>query len=492
MANTPDQLMQSLLNKLYSIITGGIEGMPVDTDNYVSWITPGIPFKDDFFNFASIPPAMALPSAPPPPGGTTLEQQKGALAWRYTSCANQWAEMANFVPSGKPLLMTSNFRQAVYHTSQERLWNVFDDTLRMSQVATIHLTDDEKAKVEKFRNLLSVSKTKTDLITGESKVVTEDGPVLVAYKQYQKAYLAASLTYKNAQIAFNNAESADAVNRWQFMGTDLRTAVDSAMGDWIANGYKNEVEEMQAYIAQVTARDMATIKMNISNAFSAGLEMGPDGRFYHTSVIPADFTTTEGWTGFEFAEGSVATYAHAESTAWNAGGGFGFGLWSAGANVNSTTATTDASFNSSNSSVKFEVVQIPIARGWFEPGFLIGKGWKWSADYNGDDLSDGNLPPSGRLVAYPTMALFVRKVVINNESFSSNRHTYEHHFETGGSFGWGPFSANFHYSHDEHEDRSSWHFESDGLHIDGLQLIGFICRFVGKSPDPSPAAHFDA
>jgi hypothetical protein len=103
-------LMQSLLNKLYTIITGGLEGMPVDTDNYVTWIPGGIAFKDDFFNFASLPPTMALPSAPPQPGGPTAEQQKAALLWRYTACANAWANLANFVPSGKPLLMSSNFR----------------------------------------------------------------------------------------------------------------------------------------------------------------------------------------------------------------------------------------------------------------------------------------------------------------------------------------------------------------------------------------------
>jgi hypothetical protein len=62
------------------------------------------------------------------------------------------------------------------------LWRVFDDTLRLSEVAVSQLTDKEKAKVEKFRNLLSVKKQKEDLITGETREVTEDGPILVAYK----------------------------------------------------------------------------------------------------------------------------------------------------------------------------------------------------------------------------------------------------------------------------------------------------------------------
>src|SRR5262245_60889905 len=122
----PQELMQSLLNKLHIVITGGLDGMPVDTDNYLTWMTPGIPFKPDFFDFASLPPTLALPSQPPQPGGATAEQQRAGLMWRYAACANEWANLANFVPSGAPLLMSSNFRQAIYHTSQEQLWKVFD------------------------------------------------------------------------------------------------------------------------------------------------------------------------------------------------------------------------------------------------------------------------------------------------------------------------------------------------------------------------------
>ncbi|NEW06889.1 hypothetical protein GK047_12840 [Paenibacillus sp. SYP-B3998] len=412
--------------------------------------------------------------------------------WRYAACANEWALLANFVPTGEPLLMSSNLRQARYTTSQELLWGVFDITLKMSQVAVSQLTDEEKAKVEKFRNLLSVKKEKVNLVTDEKKEVIEDGPVLVAYKEKLRAYLEASMKYKHAEIAFNNAESPDAVNTWRFMADELRQSVRSAFDDWVTNGYKNDVEAMVAYINQVTERDMATIKANIEDKFRKAKQAGPNGDFYYSSVIPGDFTRSGGWTGFNFSESSYSHYTSQESTAWGGSASFGFGLWSAGANVSSETKKSFESFDGSGFSMKFEITQVPIGRGWFDPGFMIGKGWKWSKDYIGKDLSDGKEPPSGRLVAYPTTALFVRNVVINNNSFHSDRSTYESQLSSGGSFGWGPFSIGGHYSHSEANERSAWHFEEDGLHIDGLQLIGFICRFLGKAPDPSPNAHFDS
>ncbi|PEO28693.1 hypothetical protein [Bacillus toyonensis] len=101
------------------------------------------------------------------------------------------------------------------------------------------------------------------------------------------------------------------------------------------------------------------------------------------------------------------------------------------------------------------------------------------------------MPPSGRLVSYPTTALFVRKVTLNSTSLQSNWSKYESHLNAGGSFGYRPFSIGGNYSKNQGNERTSWRFDSAGLHIDGEQLIGFICHFLGKSPNPSPEAKFE-
>lgn len=476
------QLMKSLLSKLYITVTGRLdESMPEDRDNYVTWLTPGIPFKSDFFNFANTPIPTGIPEA-----------ERGAIAKRYADCANEWAILANFVPSGQPLTMSNNFKQAIWHSSQELLWNLFDEVLRMSQVATSQLSEDEKAKIEKFRNLLAVKKEKENLVSGERTVVTEDGPVVVAYKQKMKDWLAASMAYKHAEVSFHNAESVEAVNTWRFMEPILREAVKSAKDDWVTNGYKNEVDEMRAYINQITQRNMTLIKANVQDKFEKGLQTGSIGQYYYTSVIPGDFMSSEGWTGFYFNEKSYNGYSSHSETTWGGNVNVMWGLWSLGANASSSTERKQESFESDGFQMSFEIAQVPIARGWFDPSFLIGRGWKWSRDYLGNgDLSDGKIPPSGRLVAYPTTALFVRKVTLNSTSLQSNWSKYESHLSAGGSFGYGPFSIGGNYSESQGSERTNWRFDSEGLHIDGVQLIGFICRFLGKSPNPSPQAIFD-
>ena len=229
----------------------------------------------------------------------------------------------------------------------------------------------------------------------------------------------------------------------------------------------------------------------LKDRFEKGKQAGANGDFYYTSVILGDFINSGGWTGFEFNEGSYSHYTSQESTSWGASVNVSFGFWSVGANASSESASSQASFDSSGFKMKFEITQVPIARGWFEPGLLTGRGWKWSKDYIGSDLSDGKTPPTGRLVAYPTAALFVRNVLINSNSFHSDRSTYESHLSAGGSFGYGPFSIGGNYSRSESNERVNGHSDDEGLHIDGVQLIGFICRFLGKAPNPSENAHFD-
>ncbi len=47
----PSQLMNSVMGKLYDILTNGDETVPQSEDNFFSWATPGIPVEPEDFNF---------------------------------------------------------------------------------------------------------------------------------------------------------------------------------------------------------------------------------------------------------------------------------------------------------------------------------------------------------------------------------------------------------------------------------------------------------
>lgn len=52
------------------------------------------------------------------------------------------------------------------------------------------------------------------------------------------------------------------------------------------------------------------------------------------------------------------------------------------------------------------------------------------------------------------------------------------------SVGWGPFSARANYF--RRLDRSTHDFVEDnaGLKIPGMQIVGFMCRMIDKTPNP--------
>ncbi len=78
--------------------------------------------------------------------------------------------------------------------------------------------------------------------------------MMIAYRQKQKAYLAASKKYEDAESAYNNAESIEAVNNWRFNSDDLLHLLDTTYKDWVVNGFKNEVEGMVAYLDLKTGK----------------------------------------------------------------------------------------------------------------------------------------------------------------------------------------------------------------------------------------------
>ncbi|NJL17396.1 MAG: hypothetical protein HC938_09555 [Nitrospira sp.] len=49
----PSQLANSIMGKLYDVLTNGDETTPKSEDNFFTWCTPGIPFEANDFDFLS-------------------------------------------------------------------------------------------------------------------------------------------------------------------------------------------------------------------------------------------------------------------------------------------------------------------------------------------------------------------------------------------------------------------------------------------------------
>ena len=466
-----EQLMQSLLGKLYQILTGGDDTVIKATDNFIAWCAPGIPFSEEDLDFAT--KGLA---------GKTADETKKLLAQ-----ASDFSRLVNLVPDPSGVYNKEQ-QQNNYEQKGTLLWNVYNNVLQFSEVAEGELTEKEKAKIEKFQGLLRTTKKITDLINDEEKEVTVDGPVLAAYNQKMAEYLDAATEYNNKRLSALNADNPAVVQDWALNGSNYRRRVKVAMDAWTSGGYKNDVEQMNAYIAQVTQRDLTLLKRELQDQLQQGIlkDLVSGADFYNTVFLPGNFARNpKGWTKFEFAESNVSTYERSETNAWSAGGSASYGLFKAGFSTSGEITSTQSSVDTSDFKMSFELVQVPISRPWFSPEFLTNTAWRFAANKGMSSLSDGAKPPHGQLVAYSTTAVFVRNIVIDFKELHNKDSSYTQKIEAKANVSYGPFSLSGSYNRSVGEKKHDSKLGSQGLEVPGLQLIAFKCAILPQSPNPS-------
>jgi hypothetical protein len=517
----PSELMNSVMAKLYDVLTNGDEEVPQSEDNFFSWATPGIPVEASDFEFLSqgltgvvkqadieamVPVAAGGgdgAAAAPPPEITPamLEQLRAQDTAQLYMQAENFARLVDFVPD---VTSASNeqFQRLSIMNNEGSLSDRYRYTLRMSQVMETELPEETKKKIEKYRNLLTVTTKKKNLLDDTETEVTGPSPVTQAYFEKMAAYEEKVLEYNTRRIDAMTASDARSVHFFATNASTLRNRVKAAMADWVANGYKNEYEEIAAFIDQVSQRDMALLKQeyrdDLEKARLTGLASGSD--FFYTALVPGNFAQATGWTEFGFTSGNYSSEASSNysSKKWEAkarGGFLGVFGGSGGGGSSSDRKEYATSFNSDHFGLNFFIAQVPIVRPWLKEAFLVSKAWRFdqnNPDAKSDVLNDGGTPPKGLIPAYPTTALFIRDLNLTfaeSSGFSNFMAENESsHAGGGGSVSWGPFNLGGSYSRSSASGSTqrSHGFKFDGqtMKVPGMQLIGFKCHILPKSPDP--------
>jgi hypothetical protein len=123
------------------------------------------------------------------------------------------------------------------------------------------------------------------------------------------------------------------------------------------------------------------------------------------------------------------------------------------------------------------------------------RGWTldklWDLNFDGQKVSDGGTKtrdgkPTGRLVAYPTTALFVRNVRFKLDEWASHSDYMQKQVSGGGCVAWGPFCAGGSYARGTETRNGSFHIEGGEIFIPGIQLIGFTNNLVPNCPNLHP------
>lgn len=475
-------LMQALMAKLYATITGNDGNIKMPRNKFVTWMLPGIPFEAKDFLYC----AKGLI-------GETAEQTQELAHQAFVL-----SKLFDFVPDVNNEFVDTTMQQTLFTSTQDNISSVYRDVLKYSRVLNNELSDKEKEKLQKFRNLLMVTKEIEDIITDEKKMVTEPGPLTLAYTAKMNDYIEAADEYMNLLIDAQSAKGNDpeAIRRvaaWTNKSKFIRKKMEAAEMAWVSQGYKNEYEIINAYIDQVTQKSMVLYKQDLLRKFNSSLltsvNEGTAGDFYYTTLLPGNFATSPGWTEFTFYEEDYDTHYNKNTSQWSVGGGLKLGLFSIGGRASGSKVEIATDQKATQFTATLEFTQVPICRPWFDPGFFSMRAWTldklWNLNFD-RKVSDGAEKPVGRLVAYPTNALFVRNVHFRSNELDSQSKYINSKISAGGSAGWGPFFVGGSYSHGNEGRDASFHREGGRLNMPGIQLIGFINNIIPKSPNPNP------
>ena len=470
--------MKATMAKLSSIINGGDEFAPADKNNFVSWVMPGMPFGPEDFTFL----AKGFN------GKDAMETRDLIMK------AADFAMFTDLVPDPTAVYDMKQ-GQTKDRNSQERLSNIYSNILKFAKVTNLEPTAAEKAKMDKFQKLLYTTKVEKDLVTDEEKTTVVESPLKQAYLEKMQAYEDAALLYNGKRVNAMASDDKAAVLDFGTNANIYRNKVKAAMNTWTSVGHKNDVEDMEAYIAQVTGRSMASWFAGLRDIYDRAsfVDSMIDFTFHPVRLFPANFFN-QTWMQFKFGQSEVATHSSSKATAWNASGGVGFGFWSAKAGASGSSARQNASLSASTFNMSFDFAQVKILRPWFGTELFSCRGWKldpgtWT--FGNPQLSNGGNPPAGSFIAYSTNMLFVKNLKIEFDKNSWQSSSARSQFDASTSAGWGPFSLKGGYStssasHDFHATSSD-----QGLTCPGMQLIGFVNRLVGTCPNPDPKAKFD-
>ncbi|WP_005036221.1 hypothetical protein [Holophaga foetida] len=512
----PEMMLNQIMGKVYNVLTNGDDTVPKSEDNFFSWCTPGIPIQPEDARFmqqglTGVVRRNALDQMrtrdaagnviQPELTPAQLEAIKGSDAARMLLQAEEFARLVDFVPD-LAAATNSQFSVLSVMNNEGSLSDRYNYILRMSQVMASELPAETKQKIEKFRGLLQTVKTKKNLIDDSEVQVTEPSPLVQAYHTKMADYMSAALDYNNARIDALAAADQRAVQAWAINASVLRNKVKAAMNDWVTTGYKDDYEQIAAYIDQVMQRDMSLLKQeyrdDLEKARLTGAASGSD--FYYTSAVPGNFMERAGWTEFgfsssDFNNSSYSSYSQSFSRA-SGGGGF-LGIFGGGASTRSASGDqyNKVSFDSELFTMRFKIAQIPIVRPWFKTAFLMSKCWRMdqnNPEAKGQFASDGGTPTQGLLPAYPTSMILVRDLNIyfgKSQGFSEAHSAWRSSSSSEmGVFSLGPIHLGGSAGRSSACGVSSFegHYDSETqtMKVPGTQIIGFKCHVFPKSPDP--------
>lgn len=325
-------------------------------DTFLSFQLPAIPYSVKELSFRM----------PASESGLTPQEEKNFAA--------DFARLVNLVPA------VSN----IWASDGRMLWNEYATILTQAIVASDHPTSNEAAELQQARDLL-------------------DSPKYTAYQQYLKTYMSAVENYNGLKLKAENSTDPKVQEDWKLQEPGYKAVIKSAYLEWIAKGFKLEIEEAFADIDRIGGRNPQLLWANWKSDFEQSVRTDLEGQnFYETHFFPENFFKPEAqgqWTKLTLDASEIAALSAKAPE----------GIRSLVNRSGSGVETQAVDLEIARLSV--ELVRVSIARSWLNPSVFRSNVWKWSGSR--EPLSDGQIPPQGSLPAYTTSMILARNFQVD-------------------------------------------------------------------------------
>jgi hypothetical protein len=469
MAKTLEEIANALMGALYGVVSQslGDESGSGGAAPFVAWNKPGVPFEPEDFRFAK---NMLIGQ------GASEEERMADFLFQSTQAAG-FSRYVDFVPSVNGVV-GGNISAGVLRPGSAQLSSIYKKVLDSAQIAEIPQPAEIDAKIAALAE----------------KAKPMEAPYTERAATYNDAK--AELDMARARAGF----SAEGKLEFQVKGASLKAKVTRAKQSWEVSGFKTPYENIQAEIQSLRSKRSPALwlKEAIDNYDTSS--RGEDATFGEarlTMPFPGSFAENEnGWTDFKLEMSNVDKLSKAKSSKFGASGGVGWGSFKIGGSAAGSTTQTLTVNNTNGFTLKMKIAQIPLLRDWFDPWFLRSEFWRFKAGSieaeRGDVVSDGAAVPSGLLIAYPVSAIFVRKIEITMDELKDESSELVKTLKAEAKVGWGfgALNAGGSYERNNEVRTQKTDLANGVLKVDGMQLIGFLCETMDKSPDPKASLKF--
>lgn len=412
----------------------------------------------------------------------------------------QLSNFLNQLPSPSTIVDLEH-RAADMTITGDLLYDSYANVLRYAEPKDPKYDDEANKKAEKIREKLIKKVKKIDPFTGEVTETTESSDIVKNYLKYKNNFIEA-LTERGVAIEkglYTNAANLDMYNNVLEEATRLK--LETAMQQWIVDGYKNEYESVEASLADLGDRSPEVYKQKLKEALENARKSDPEtnSSYYYTELFPSDFVISDkGWTQFAFDSKDFAGKKDGDSK----GGGFGTNvdgtalmffdpivgvigsLTKVGGNFSKESGHSNENIDMSDLYVEFKIARATIDRPWFNTSFFEMNNWKLSEEAPEKMVSEGvvdGLPSlKGMLPYYPTEVIFAKDIVIRCKDLTKSDSVIKKSISGHAGISLFGFHIGGSGKHSSYKTESSIHQEEGMLKIDGMQIIGSLIKVVPK------------